>query len=367
MAKRHRAGKGARAAVARVEEIVLASSGADAFELVFALAAARAAAGEPLPQRRVALARLVARGRERWPALEIARELDAPDAVLAEAVRLLDAELARGHGEGLDAVFEQLTTRTGKGEKGQFFTPRHVVEFAVRALAVRDGELVADPACGSGAFLAHARTAAKGVRTWGADVDHRAVRIAKLLAIATGADPDARVRADALADDAPWPRDIDVIATNPPFAGDTRRPGYELPSLVARAERDALFLERAVTRLRPGGRLAIVLPHGKVGAAAWEPLRRWLVARARVLAVVSLPKETFMPHTSQRTVLLFATKRARALAAAPEDERVLFAVSERAGKDAAGDPVLRAGTLDHDLGDIAPRLARLAARAGAAP
>jgi type I restriction enzyme M protein len=234
-----------------------------------------------------------------------------------------------------------------------------VVDFAVRALGVKKGETVVDPACGSGAFLAHARAAAPRVKTWGADVDLRAVRVAKLLALATGADADARVRADALAENAPWPAKVDVIATNPPFAGDHARPGFELPCLV-RAERDVLFLERAVVRLRAGGRMAIVLPHGKVAGAAWAPLRRWLLERARVYAVVSLPKETFMPHTSQRTALVFAKKRPPL----GSRERVFFAVSERAGKDAAGEPILSGGVLDHDLDEIARKLERFLAVEG---
>jgi type I restriction enzyme M protein len=354
VSKRHSRGKDARGAVARIEEIVLASSGADAFELVFALAAGRLMGPKVTSADRRTVSAAVSAARVRWPWLRVRAALDVPNEVLAEVARLLDAALGEGPlGDGLDAVFEQLVTRVGKGEKGQFFTPRHVVDFAVRALWAAPGETVVDPACGSGAFLAHARALEPRVVTWGSDVDLRAVRIAKLLALATGADPDARVRADSLAEGAPWPARVDVVATNPPFAGDHPRAGYELTRIV-RAERDALFLERATLGLRPGGRMAIVLPHGKVASPAWAPLRRWLVERARVFAVVSLPKETFMPHTSQRTALVFAKKRhARG---AGERERVFFAVSERAGKDAAGEPILKGGVLDHDLAEIAARL-----------
>jgi type I restriction enzyme M protein len=341
--KRHGEGKDARGAVARIEEIVLASSGADAFELVFALAAARL-----LPPDRRPIHARIEDARARWPWLHARAELDVPSAVLDEAVRLLDRALAEPG--GLDAVFEQLVTRVGKGEKGQFFTPRHVVDFAVRALRISGSETVVDPACGSGAFLAHARAHAPRANTWGADVDLRAVRVAKLLALATGADPEQRVRADALAEDAPWPKRIDVIATNPPFAGDYARDGFELAGLV-RAERDAFFLERSIARLRSGGRLAIVLPHGKVASPAWSPLRAWLVDRARVFAVVSLAKETFMPHTGQKTAIVFAKKRGPRRVAR---EKVFFAVSERAGKDPAGAPTPEG----HDLDEIAPKLAR---------
>jgi type I restriction enzyme M protein len=374
LAKRHGVGKSARSAVARIEEIVLASSGVDAFELVLALAAARlfAAEGPPVGGGR-ALRALVGRTRRAWAWLELPADLDVPDATLDAVWELLGGALSKasrgGMGEVLDAVFEELVTRVGKGEKGQFFTPRHVVDLAVGALGPAAGEHVIDPACGSGAFLTHARARAK-VTTWGCDVDARAVRVAKLLAVASGESPATRVRADALAPAPPWPKRFDAVLTNPPFAGDVARAGFELGRLVRRAERDAFFLERCVTLLRPGGRLVIVLPHGKVGAPAWAPLRAWLVERARVFAVVSLPKETFLPHTSQRTVLVVAKKRARGEAPAPE-ERVLFVTSERAGKDAAGEPIFRAATgahgeraLDHDLDGVAARLGAFLADEG---
>ncbi len=366
MSKRHQVGSSQQSLVARIEEVVLASSGADAFELVFALAVARLTSppGARLRTRASIVARIDGAAR-RWPGLDPSSSLDLPDAALGEVLGLLDAAALReGDGaEALDAVFEQLVTRVGKGDKGQFFTPRHVVEMAARALLLAPGERVVDPACGSGAFLVHARAQAD-VEAWGFDVDARALRVARLIAIATGADPARYVRADSLRRDAPMPRDVDAILTNPPFAGAVAYDGYELAAQGRRVERDALFVERCVEVLRPGGRIAIVLPHSKLAAAGWTKLRRWLVARARVLAVVSLPRETFLPHTSQKTALVFAKKRAEGEVSSP-GERVFFAVSERAGKDASGAPIVRAGasgeratwrTIDHDLDAIAPPL-----------
>ena len=391
MSKRHQVGSSPQSLVARIEEVVLASSGADAFELVFALAAARLAGGERRRGGEVAAVAAASRSRSavlaqidraarRWPGLEPARALDVSDEALGEVLGLLDqagvvpAELglegararARGDaGEALDAVFEQLVTRVGKGEKGQFFTPRHVVEMAARALLLEAGERVVDPACGSGAFLVHARAQAR-VEAWGFDVDARAVRVARLIAVATGDDPARYVRADSLRRDAVVPARVDVILTNPPFAGAVTYPGYTLAATGRRVERDALFVERCMELLRPGGRIAIVLPHSKVAARAWAGLRRWLVERARVMAVVSLPRETFLPHTAQKTAIVFAKKRIDGEAPRAE-ERIFFAVSERAGKDAAGEPILRAGAptgegaatwraIDHDLDDVEAQL-----------
>lgn len=383
MPRRLRTGKngslGPGGALVRVEELVLASSGADAFELVFTLAAAllfarahaRAVIGGAMLRHEVL--GLLHGARRAWPELEIDTDLSVPDATLAEVVALLDRAALDADAEGLDALFEQLVTRVGKGQKGQFFTPRHVVDFAVRALGLSDGERFLDPACGSGAFVVHARAAAR-VQAWGYDVDARAVRVARLLAIATGGDPARILRRDSLAEQSVRAR-FDAIATNPPFAGvrSKAEPArFEVARLGGRVERDALFLERCLSLLRPSGRLAIIVPHGKVAGGAWAPLRRWLVARARVLAVVSLPRETFLPHTSQHAALVLARKRSRR--EAQPDERIFLGVSERAGRNAGGDPVLRAGAgregvmrwrdHDHDLGEIEGPLREFLKEAG---
>src|SRR6185312_43885 len=96
--------------------------------------------------------------------------------------------------EVLDGFFEFLVSRGEKGAKGQYFTPRHVVELCVRMLRPAAHERVLDPACGSGGFLIHALNYVRshhGImgehdirrycesHLWGFDMDARAVRVAK--------------------------------------------------------------------------------------------------------------------------------------------------------------------------------------------
>jgi type I restriction enzyme M protein len=365
----------ATSVVAHIEEVVLATSGEDAFELVLGVAAARVVAETAAT---LASIKKVARAH---PELAITLPRDASEALVTRVDALLVRALDAGDQrlQGLDAVFESLVPRVAKGDKGQFFTPRHVVDFVVKALAPRAREVVVDPACGSGAFLAHARAAA-AVKTFGSDVDPRAVRVARLVALSQGRDPATIVRADGLRG-SKLP-EASVVATNPPFAGRADATGFEVADLVRTPERDVLFLERAIELLRPGGRLGIVLPYNKSAGGAFASLRRWLVGRARIFAVVGLPRETFLPHTSQRTFVLFAKRRA-AREVPRDDERVVFAVSERAGKDSAGDPVLRdvaglgasrglgagqrhglGAALDHDLDDVLAELSPFLAAEG---
>jgi len=50
-------------------------------------------------------------------------------------------------------AFEQFLGRTFRGELGQFFTPRTIVDFMVEILDPQEGEIMCDPCCGSGGFL----------------------------------------------------------------------------------------------------------------------------------------------------------------------------------------------------------------------
>jgi type I restriction enzyme M protein len=159
---------------------------------------------------------------------------------------------------------------------------------------------------------------------------------------------------------------VDLILTNPPFAGEVVDAALCAAYPVTgggRAERDALFLERCVGLLRPGGRLGIVLPHGRLVNDRDGALRDWLLRQVQVLAVVGLPDETFQPHTSLRTALVVGRKRPVPLdpAAPLPDETIHFCLSEKAGRDRGGRPIQRPGAdpqapawlaLDHDLNEV---------------
>ena len=324
MPKRHRPGQTASEIVSHIEEIVVATSGEDVFELVFAIAAARIAGRGTTFAHRVA-------------SLPAVLEVRMPTAEAALVQRVDELLVMNEDFEALDAIFESLVPRMAKGDKGQFFTPRSVVDFVIDMLAPRAKEVVIDPACGSGAFLAHARAKAK-VEAYGCDVDRRAVRVARLLAVAQKRDPESIFLGDGLRRAMPT---ADVVATNPPFAGRAPSEGFQVGALVRTPERDVLFLERAIDLLGEGGRLGIVLPYNKAAGAAFAKLRGWLIDRARVFAVIGLPQETFEPHTTQRTFVMFAKKRASGERPRPT-EKMFFGVNP----------------IDETRAELAPFLAR---------
>jgi len=113
---------------------------------------------------------------------------------------------------------------------------------------------------------------------------------------------------------------FDVLLTNPPFAGEIRdrellrRYTLAEPALARKSkkgpkeERDVLFIERCLHMLKPGGRMAIVLPQGKFNNSSLAYIREWILRQARLLAVVGLHPNTFKPHTGTKTSVLFVQK-----------------------------------------------------------
>ena len=245
-------------------------------------------------------------------------------------------------------------------------------------IAPRDGETGCDPACGSGAFLracdAFASRKRRRVALHGYEISHRAARVGALMSFLASGDRFVVEQLDSLLTKSSAPRAgaytiedslrkqrrtaFDFIVTNPPFAGDVAAVAYEADYETARngsarIERDVLFLERCLSLLADGGRLAIVLPDNKVSARKFDGLRRWLLDRARIVAVVSLHAWTFKPHTSQKACVVFLT-RTRSTKARP----IAFYRSDRPGKTSRGVPVLHDGVVDHDLGEIAQDIAK---------
>ncbi len=71
-----------------------------------------------------------------------------------EIVKLLERYNLSDTSEDIKGIaFERFLGRTFRGEIGQFFTPRTIVEFMIRMIDPKEGETICDPASGSGGFL----------------------------------------------------------------------------------------------------------------------------------------------------------------------------------------------------------------------
>ena len=295
----------------------------------------------------------------------------------------------------VDEAFEYLVNKSAKGEKGQYFTPRHVIDMCVQMLNPQPGEYMIDTAAGSCGFPVHTIFQLTGhlfsnieipaeekenvLKVFGIDFDEKTVRVARTLNLIAG-DGETNVLHlntldferwnDRTEGDRKWintygrgferlerlrtERDgnkqfqFDILMANPPFAGDIKESRllhqYQLGfgangAAQSKVGRDILFIERNLDFLKPGGRMAIVLPQGRFNNTSDKYIRDFIAKRARILAVIGLHGNTFKPHTGTKTSVLFVQKWDEELCPEVEDYPVFFAVSEKGGKDNSGDYV----------------------------
>jgi type I restriction enzyme M protein len=407
-----------------MENLVLANAGVDAFDEVFKLVyaklfdewqAARGGKTKRYLEFRVggSTARefaekvntLFKKAMDQWPGVFPSGErIDLePDHLKVCGSFLEDIKLFNSNLQVIDEAFEYLSIKAAKGEKGQYFTPRHVIDMCVKMLNPTIDDYVIDTAAGSCGFTVHSIFhvwgdvfTAKGPEKWqsdyasshvyGLDFDPRSVKIARALNLIAGdgrtnvyrantLDPKmwseevrvglkARLRSfpkDAERDT--WNRehyryfDFDVLLTNPPFAGDIKDSRiihqYDIAKNGKRRwegsiGRDILFIERNLEFLKPGGRAAIVLPQGRFNNSGDEAIRRWIADRARIVAVVGLQQNTFKPHTGTKTSLLFLQtwnddKKSPAYNPKVDNYPVFLATSLDSGKDTSGEYLYRLG------------------------
>lgn len=206
------------------------------------------------------------------------------------------------------------------GLSGQVRTPPELVAAMVDLAAPEPGEIVCDPAAGTGALLAavQSRLGSEAGDLLGYDVNASIVRLGLINLVMHGATEPKLAAVDALSRAFRWPA-VDVVVSHPPFGGTLDRrdvhPGLELDSNRA----DVLFLELCRRMLRPRGRAVVLVPEGVLfgrSRAIVEGRRRWLT-QCRVEAVVSLPPWVLQPTTNVKTAILL-------LSADGRTERVWF-------------------------------------------
>jgi type I restriction enzyme M protein len=146
---------------------------------------------------------------------------------------------------------------------------------------------------------------------------------------------------------------FDILMANPPFAGDIKETRilakYELGKKPdgkhqSAVGRDILFIERNLSFLKPGGRMAVVLPQGRFNNAGDKRIREYLAEHCRILAVVGLHGNVFKPHTGTKTSVLFVQKwnddaKAGPLCPRKDDYPIFFATMREPSKDTSGDKI----------------------------
>nr|HPG29522.1 N-6 DNA methylase [bacterium] len=310
---------------------------------------------------------------------------------------LQDVKLFNSNLQVVDEAFEYLVNKSSKGEKGQYFTPRHVIDMCVKMLNPKKGEYMIDPASGSCGFPVHTIFYITGhlfsnieitdeekddvLKIFGIDFDERAVRVSRTLNLIAG-DGETNVlhlnsldfeRWEDITKNKNWMTTygqglnrleklrvgkdsnksfkFDIVMANPPFAGDIKESriihkydlGFnEKNKPKPKIGRDILFIERNLDLLKPGGRMAIVLPQGRFNNTSDKQIREFIAEKARIIAVVGLNVNTFKPHAGVKTSVLFIQKwnddpKRGELCPKTDDYPIFFGVSEKSGKDNSGE------------------------------
>lgn len=350
-----------------MEEVILASSGADPFEEVLKILSIK------LFSEKEGIVidnpnQIFQKVKKTRPDIFLQKsDIEISDNALFRILKKLEnTSLLNTKLEIIDSAFEYLLPKKAKGNRGQYFTPRHIIDLIIEILEPKINDKILDPACGSGGFLLHSALFVKSDKNlYGIDFDKQMQRVAKIMMLMTGFGSIKIVNSDALklSDEISIKENyFDVIMTNPPFGGEVKDQkileNYELAFdkngvLKKSVERHILFIEKIVKLLKPGGRACVVLPQGVLNNTNLNLVREWIYKKCRVLGVISLDTNTFKPFTNVKTSLLFIQKWK---GETPPDYRVFMAVSKKSGKNNSGKLILRNNknlvSIDTDLDRI---------------
>jgi type I restriction enzyme M protein len=390
--------------ILEMEDEVLANAGVDVFEEMFKLIFTKLYDemesgrnekrhlvfknyGDTETELKAKIQDLFDKARQKWEGVfPEGAKIDLTPSHLAVCVSSLEkVKLFNSNLDVVDEAFEYLINKSSKGEKGQYFTPRYVIDMCVKMLNPQEHETLIDTAAGSCGFPVHGifhvwekilkeegkgkshlfTAEKKGSRcedyvrdkVFAIDFDEKAVRVGRTLNLIAG-DGQTNVlhlntldyeRWDEKTDDEAWTdiygegwkklrklrrekdgnRDFrfDILMANPPFAGDIKETRilakYDLARTISydkiakvdpkdknivdakggtpsfpealhasheaiyqmadgtyrkskiknqtSAGRDILFIERNLSFLKPGGRMAVVLPQGRFNNSSTAP------------------------------------------------------------------------------------------------
>lgn len=411
--------------ILEMEDEVLANAGVDVFEELFKLIFTKLFDemqsgrnktrhlefrnyGDTETELKEKIQKLFDKAKNKWEGVftDDAKLMLTPSHLSVCVASLQDVKLFNSNLDVVDEAFEYLINKSSKGEKGQYFTPRYVIDMCVKMLNPKASETIIDTAAGSCGFPVHSIfyvweqiLKSKGLdkshlftleekpqectdyvvdKVFAIDFDERAVRVARTLNLIAG-DGQTNVlhlntldweRWDEKTDDEDWidtynegwkklkklrtnknsnqDFEFDILMANPPFAGDIKESRilakYELGKKTdgkyqTKVGRDILFIERNLDFLKPGGRMAIVLPQGRFNNSSDKLIREFIAEHCRILGVVGLHGNVFKPHTGTKTSVMLVQKWDDKHCPKKDDYPIFFATMQEPSKDNSGEKI----------------------------
>jgi type I restriction enzyme M protein len=218
--------------------------------------------------------------------------------------------------------------RDAAGDSGEFYTPRPVIRFMVQQVAPQLGEVILDPACGTGGFLVEAleELEPKVETTQQRRKLHDNLRgiekkplpylLGMMNLVLHGVSQPNVIRGNSLnkpITQISRAERVDVVLTNPPFGGEEEKSiQANFPADKQTAETAWLFLQLVIRQLKDGGRCGIVVPNGILfGEGIGARIKQQLLTECNLHTVVRLPDGVFEPYTAIPCNLLFFDKTGR--------------------------------------------------------
>lgn len=244
-------------------------------------------------------------------------------------------------------VYEMLLSEIATaGKNGQFRTPRHIIKLMAELVAPQLGQRIADPACGTSGFLLGAyqyiltdlvrkkepeklqkdedgfeRAAISAVLNQkvksildhsfsGYDIDTTMVRLGMMNLMMHGIDEPLIDYKDTLSKSYNETSQYDVVMANPPFTGNIDKGDINESLQLPTTKTELLFVERIYNMLKMGGTAAVIVPSGVIqnSGKAFEALRKLLIEKNELKAVIAMPSGVFKPYAGVSTAILLFTK-----------------------------------------------------------
>lgn len=157
--------------------------------------------------------------------------------------------------------------------------------------------LLHDPACGTGAFLAHCPR------------DLTKFLPLSVEGFALAAPAEAITQGDPLLEGAAG-EEFDIVLTNPPYSGQADEDGSGHPSKLKNAKTELLFTTMIADRLRAGGRACVLLPTGFAFGSSrqHQTIRKRLVEMHRLEGIIGIPGGAFSPYAGLNTIVVIFSK-----------------------------------------------------------
>ena len=298
-----------------------------------------------------------------------------PHKIASVVKRLQHISLDRTDPDAKGRAFEQFLGEVFRGNLGQYFTRRELVDFLVGMAQPALDDLILDPACGSGGFLVHSmRSVFQQIEDsyrgnnhtifrlkedfaknhiYGIEINERIARVA-MMDMVVNEDGHTNIEVGSGLDKAFTNSSLkdgyfSLILTNPPFGDTVKREDrdklgqsdledYELSRGKRTAKSEVLFIERCTRFLREGGRFGMVVPDGVLSNPSAQHVREYLMRNFQVQAIVALPSFAFRKSGSGIRTSLVLARKWKTGEHRRQDYSMFMAIADHIGYDATARP-----------------------------